>query len=75
MLDVRPQSTQSCLEFCIYDSGAGVPIEIKDNQGSSTIPSGHFETQDKQRGLIARMLSSFREGDRWTLDILRYEDI
>ena len=74
MLDVRPQSTQSCLEFCIYDSGDGVLIE-KDNQGSSTIPSGHFETQDKQRGLIARMLSSFREGDRWTLDILRYEDI
>ena len=67
--------SQHCLEFCIYDSGAGVLIEIKDNQGSSTIPSGHFETQYKQRGLIARMLSSFREGDRWTLDILRYEDI
>ena len=48
----------------------------KGQPGSETIPSGHFEIQDKQRGLKARMLSLFREeGERWTLDILHYEDI
>ena len=58
------------------NSSSSLEITFKKGQpGSETIPSGHFEIQDKQRGLKARMLSLFREGDRWTLDILRYEEI